>query len=172
MNFLLPIGLIALLILPLIVLLHLIRERRRRVLVPSLLNWRNLPQPQQARRSRRLPLTLLLLLQLLIAALLALALARPQLSGGFQPRAAQLVLVLDTTTSMGAREGGSTRFAQAQERARVLLRGLAPGARATLIAAVAAPRGGAAGQAPELAGLEAALHTVVIGGAGPGVEPA
>ncbi|PMP83121.1 MAG: hypothetical protein C0183_08830, partial [Roseiflexus castenholzii] len=42
MSFLLPLGLLALLALPLIVLLHFLRERRRRVPTPSLLLWANL----------------------------------------------------------------------------------------------------------------------------------
>lgn len=164
MQFLLPIGLILLLALPLIVLLHLIRERRRRVVVPSLLNWRNLPRPRDGQRSQRLPLTLLLLLQLLIAALLALALARPQLIGGPQRNAEQLVIVIDTSTSMATRDGVSTRFAQAQQRAVTLLRGLNSGERAVIIAAGTAPRVVAAGSGADLPALEAAVASLLPGG--------
>ena len=164
MQLLLPIGLLLLLALPLIVLLHLIRERRRRVVVPSLLNWRGLPRPRDGRRSRRLPLTLLLLLQLLIAALLALALARPQLLGGPQRSATQLAIVLDTSTSMAARDGVSTRFAQAQQRAIGLLRGLENDGRATIIVAGTTPRVLAAGSTADLVALEAAVSSLLPGG--------
>src|SRR5438552_9674383 len=113
MTFLLPLGLLALLTLPLIIVLHLLRERRRRVAVPSLLHWLNVPRRREGERIRRLPLTLLLLLHLLIAALLGLALGRPQLAGALNGAARQTVIVLDTSTSMATREdlsgGSSTR---------------------------------------------------------------
>src|SRR5436190_12296422 len=128
MTFLLPLGLLALLTLPVILLLHMLRERRRRVAVPSLLHWQNLPRKREGERIRRLPLTLLLLLHLLVAALIGLALGRPQLAGALGGGARQTVIVLDTSTSMATREdlsgGSSTRFAQARMRALALLRAL------------------------------------------------
>jgi len=135
MTFLLPFGLLALLTLPIILVLHLLRERRRRVAVPSLLHWLNIPRQPEGERIRRLPLTLLLLLHLLIAGLLALALSQPQLAGAPRGAARQTVIILDTSTSMAARAGTTTRFAEAQARAEALLRALRPGDRATLIAA-------------------------------------
>src|ERR671926_1699852 len=103
MTFLIPLGLLALLSLPLIIILHLLRERRRRVAVPSLLHWLNIPRRPEGERIRRLPLTLLLLLHLLIAGLLGLALGRPQLPGTPSGTARQTAIVLDTSTSMAAR---------------------------------------------------------------------
>lgn len=164
MSFLLPFGLLALLTLPLIVVLHLIRERRRRMVVPSLLNWRNLPRPKEGRRLNRLPLTLLLLMQLLIAALLALAIARPQLVGGPLQRASQTVIVIDASTSMAARDGASTRFEQARERARAVIRSMASGDRVTLVAAGPQARVTASGSAAELAALEQSLNELRAGG--------
>ena len=81
MTFLFPLGLLALLTIPIIIVLHLLRERRRRIAVPSLLHWQNLPRRPEGERIRRLPLTLLLLLHLLVAGLLGVALAQPQLLG-------------------------------------------------------------------------------------------
>src|SRR5215208_5705787 len=127
MTFLLPLGLLALLTLPVILLLHLLRERRRRVAVPSLLHWQNLPRRPEGERIRRLPLTLLLLLHLLVAGLLGVALGQPQLAGAPNNAARQTAIVIDTSTSMAAGAGTTTRFAQAQTRARVLLRELRPG---------------------------------------------
>src|SRR6185503_19647589 len=135
MTFLLPLGLLALLALPLIIVLHLLRERRRRVAVPSLLHWLNLPHRREGERIRRLPLTLLLLLHLLIAALLGLALGRPQVVGAPAHSARQTAIIIDTSTSMAARDGATTRFQEARSRALALLRGLGAGDRATLIAA-------------------------------------
>jgi hypothetical protein len=164
-TFLLPIGLLALLALPIIIVLHLLRERRRRVVVPSLLLWQNVPRRQSAQRVRRLPLTLLLLLQLLAAALIALALGRPQIAqilGGSR----QLAIVLDTSTSMAARDGGSTRFAQAQEQARAALRSLGAGDRAVLVAAGPAARVLALGTGADLPTFLAALDAQQPGGTG------
>jgi hypothetical protein len=135
MTFLLPLGLLALLTLPVILLLHLLRERRRRVAVPSLLHWQNLPRKREGERIRRLPLTLLLLLHLLVAALIGLALGQPQLAGALGDAARQTAIIIDTSTSMAARDGASTRFALARERARAVLSGMNSGDRAILIAA-------------------------------------
>jgi hypothetical protein len=137
MSLLAPLGLLALLTLPVIVVLHMLRERRRRVIVPSLLLWQLLPpQSHAARQRRRLSITLLLLLHLLTAALLALALARPQWDligfGGQQ----HLALVIDTSISMAAPAPGTggSRLDAARVRAQSLL-GAAGGGSVTLISA-------------------------------------
>lgn len=172
MTFLLPIGLLALLTLPLILLLHLLRERRRRVAVPSLMHWLNVPRRHEGERIRRLPLTLLLLLHLLAAALLGLALGRPQILGGLAGSAGQVAVVIDTSTSMAARQGTSTRFALAQERARAALRALGSQDRATLIAAGPSARIVASGGAADLAGLLAAVDQLRPGGTGTDIDGA
>lgn len=136
MSLLAPLGLLALLALPVIVILHMLRERRRRVIVPSLLLWQLLPQSHAARQRRRLSITLLLLLHLLVAALLALALARPQWDGiGFGGQR-HLALVIDTSLSMAAPApgAGGSRLDAARARARSLL-GASGAGSATLIAA-------------------------------------
>jgi Ca-activated chloride channel homolog len=166
MTFLLPLGLLALLTLPIILILHLLRERRRRVRVPSLLHWLDLPRRPEGERIRRLPLTLLLLLHLLVAGLLGVALGQPQLSGAPNNAARQTAIVIDTSTSMAAGAGTTTRFAQAQTRARALLRELRPSDRATLIAAGPAARVVAEGGAGDLAALTTALDQLRPGGDG------
>lgn len=169
MSFLAPLGLLALLTLPLIVLLHLMRERRRRVVVPSLLLWQLMPRRQEAQRRRRLPLTLLLLLHLLAAALLALALARPQwpldLFGGEE----HLALIIDTSTSMDAPApgvGAGSRLEAARARANALIGSLAGRDSVTLISAgpqaALLDRGGAQAAAR----LAAALDGLSAGGTG------
>jgi len=164
MTFLFPIGLLALLILPVIVVLHLLRERRRRMAVPSLQHWLNVPRRREGERIRRLPLTLLLLLHLLVAGLLGLALGRPQLAGAPGGAVRQMVIVLDTSTSMTARAGSRTRFAEAQARALALLRELRPGDRAAIIAAGPAAHRIAEGDAGDIAALAAALDGLRPGG--------
>jgi hypothetical protein len=166
MTFLLPLGLLALLTLPVILVLHLLRERRRRVAVPSLQHWLNVPRRREGERIRRLPLTLLLLLHLLVAGLLGLALGRPQLAGVLSGPSSQTAIVIDTSTSMAAREGTTTRFALAQDRARAVLRRMSSSDRATLIAAGPAARVVASGGAGDVAALTAALGQLRPGGAG------
>src|SRR5687768_10664696 len=127
MTFLIPIGLFALLTLPVIIILHLLRERRRRVSVPSLLHWLDLPRRLAGERIRRLPLARLLLLHLLVAGLLGVARSQPQLAGAPNNAARQTASVIDTSTSMAAGAGTTTRCAQVQTRARALLRELRRG---------------------------------------------
>jgi Ca-activated chloride channel homolog len=133
MTFLAPLGLLALVSLPLIVVLHLIQQRRRAVRVPSLELWATAGAPPQ-RKPRRLPLSLLLLLHLLVAALLAVALGRPFLEGTlFEPT--QTTVVLDTSSSMAATDGGggATRWAAAQAAARAIFTGARQGDRIALV---------------------------------------
>jgi hypothetical protein len=172
MTFLLPLGLLALLTLPVIVLLHLIRERRPRRTVPSLLLWPQPPRRPEGVRARRLPLTLLLLLHLLVAALLALALARPQLPGLPGRGAAHTAIILDSSTSMAARDGAGTRLDAARQRALALLRAMDAGDRATLIAAGPEARVLAAGGPGALPLLQAALDSLRPAGAGADLDGA
>lgn len=134
MTFAYPLGLLGLLGLPVVLALHLFRERRRRAAVSHLGLWNFLEAEVRGSRPRRIPITLLLLLDLLIALLLALAWARPQLALALPPqRARHLVILLDVSTSMLAQDAAPTRFAQAQGRAAELLQGLPPGGAATLV---------------------------------------
>ncbi|MCU0490731.1 MAG: VWA domain-containing protein [Chloroflexaceae bacterium] len=166
MSFLAPLGLLALLALPIIVVLHLLRERRRRVVVPSLLLWRNLtPRPDPEQR-RRLPLTWLLLMHLLVAGLLALALAQPQWLNNLLGGQRHVAVVIDTSTSMAARDGGSTRLEQARNRARSLINGLSGNDTLSLIAAGPQARVLASGTAESATALLAALETVQVEGSG------
>lgn len=166
MSLLFPLGLIALIALPIILLLHLLRERRRRVTVPSLLLWQNMPRRPDGRRSSVLPLSLLLLLHLLIALLVALALAQPQLlSTIFRTGGQQLVLIIDTSTSMAAQDGSGTRLAAAQNEARTLINRLGANDQLAIIAmnshAHVLARGGSENQ-QEMLG---ALNSLQAGGA-------
>jgi hypothetical protein len=136
MSLLAPLGLLALLTLPVIVILHMLRERRRRVVVPSLLLWQLMPRKQEAQRRRRLPLTLLLLLHLLAAALLAFALARPQWPLAILGGERHTAIVIDASTSMAApAPGGSSRLEAAKARAGDLIGAVGARGSVTLIAA-------------------------------------
>ena len=123
MTFLAPVALAALAVPLAIYVIHWLFGSRRRVRVPAIFLWAELPQAPTGRsRRRRPPLSLLLLLQLLAATLAALALARPVASSD-PPR--HLALILDASASMQATDVAPTRFDAARARAFDRLAGLA-----------------------------------------------
>ncbi|MBV9169729.1 MAG: BatA and WFA domain-containing protein [Chloroflexi bacterium] len=114
MTFLAPVALVALLAVPVIYLVHLLRGSRKRVVVPALFVWADLPRARSGRTQRRRPpFTLLLLLQLIAAGLAALALARPA-SPSDPPK--HVALILDESASMQATDVSPSRFGLAQQR--------------------------------------------------------
>jgi len=142
-SLLLPVGLVALVALPVIVLLHMRHTAPRPKPIPALRFWLAArPEQTQQTRLRRPPISLLLLLQLLAAAALALALARPAVAGALgalgldlQTEPRHLILLLDGSTSMAA-EGeaaGRTRYDEARTDALGRLAELADGDVATVL---------------------------------------
>src|SRR5574337_1035307 len=116
MGFLDPIALSFSALLGALVLLYLLERWRRRIVVPSLLLWDMVPEDRL--RARRFRPDLLFLLQLLLLSALIVGLARPYLrNSAAGPPPARRILVLDTSASMQAREGHSTRFEQARDEA-------------------------------------------------------
>ncbi len=166
MSLLAPLGLLALLTLPVIVILHMLRARRRRVIVPSLIIWQRLPTRPAPRWHRRLRWSWLLALHLLVALLLGLALAQPQATLPWIGTARSLALIIDTSTSMAMREGGNSRLELAQRRAASLI-GAARGADQLVIIS-AGPRAHLVdhGTVADRARLLAALTSLQVEGAG------
>ncbi len=125
MQFLAPTTLIALLPLGgIIVLLYLLKLRRREVVIPSVLLWQRAVQDVQANAPfQKLRRNLLLLLQLMALAAIVGGLAAPfimaQRLGG-----KSTVLVLDASASMGATDAAGSRFEQAKQRARQIVKGM------------------------------------------------
>ncbi len=149
MTFLAPQALWLLALLPVVVVLHFLRARRRERAVTALFLWRR-AHANVARRRRFSP-SWLLALQLAFVAMAVLALARPHAAAG-EDKA--LVIVLDASASMTARSGEGTRFDLAKAAARDRLAGAA---RVALVRAGASPRLLApldASQADLLAALE------------------
>jgi hypothetical protein len=113
MNLLTPLGLAALVGVPLIILFHMRHTTPPRRAVPSLRFWAAAkPRPADERRLRRPPLSLPLVLQLAAVALLAFALARPAtaarlatLAPGLHAEPQHLIVLLDGSTSMTATTG-------------------------------------------------------------------
>ena len=139
MTFGAPAAFWGLLALPLFVLLYLLRVRRRDQPVSSILLWRrSAPSLAASRPSRRIERSLLLLLQLLAAASLVVGLARPAAVGqGVAAR--DVVLVMDGSLSMRARDVPPTRFDRAREEALALVSRLSPGQRAAVVLAAPHP---------------------------------
>lgn len=166
MNLLQPLALLGLAVLPIILILHMLRARRRRVTVSSLMLWRDLPPPTLGSRRRRIPWTLILLLQLLVAALVVAALTRPTLTRWLSGRPQHAIIVLDTTTSMQARDGAASRYDTAKAQAERLINGLSGRDRASLIIMGATSRVAAQAAAADKAGLLATLDQLRPGGTG------
>ncbi len=143
MSVLVPLGLLALISLPAIVVLHMRNVTPQTRPIPSLRFWLAAnPRTTEQTRFRRPPITLLLILQLLIAAALALALARPVTSRAMsalgldlrsEPR--HLILLIDGSTSMSATDtpDGRSRFEAARTEALRELSDLREGDVATVL---------------------------------------
>ena len=130
-----PLALIGLLSLPVIVAFYMLRLRRRDVLVGSTFLWQQLVRDVEANAPwQRLRFSWLLLVQLLVAALVVGAAARP-FTASQSDLAANVVLIVDTSTSMAARDGDGERIGEARERARAVVERMPEGGRVTVVAA-------------------------------------
>ncbi len=138
MTFLAPVALWFLTALAVIFILYLIQSRYRPQVVASLLLWKRMARDLEAEASWRRPRwDWLLVLQLLVALCAALALARPAILGGGGQR---LVVVLDTSASMAARDVPPTRFAAARQQVVDTVNAAAADARVSLVSAGLKPR--------------------------------
>ncbi len=140
MTWLNPAAFVFLASIPLILLLHSLRYRRRDVQVSTLFLWDQvLREAHGGLGLRRLVQNLPLLLQILLALLLTLALANPALTKAVA-QSKDIVLVLDISASMLTKTLQGRRFEQAQQRAVEVLQALPSGRRMALIAAGRQPR--------------------------------
>jgi len=162
MTLIQPAALGALVVLPLIVLMYILRPRHRRLIVPNVRLWQHLPSDLEGRPRWRLPVSnLLLFAQLLIAAAVAFALARPGVPGAVRQH---LIILIDTSPSMMATDLGPNRLAAAAAQARALVQTLNPDDEATLIAIAPTAQILATGKGPNaldsaLANLQPSANT-------------
>jgi Ca-activated chloride channel family protein len=125
MNFLNPFGLFGFLTLPVIIGLHMHRDRSRQVIVSSLNLWSFLDVQLRGSKSRQIRVSWLLIVDLLIAILISLALARPEITAPFiLDRNEQIIILLDDSSSMLATDEEPTRFDLAKDEIQSLLDGL------------------------------------------------
>lgn len=133
MSFVAPLVLLGLGVLAVPVILHLIqREKKQIVEFPSLMFIRRIPY--QSVRRRRIRNWLLLAVRLTALALVVLAFARPffrrqELAAATQNGAREVVILLDSSYSMGYAD----RWSRATAAARAAVNGLAPGDKASLV---------------------------------------
>lgn len=100
MSFLAPVAFFLTALVGPLVALYMLRSRRRRVVVPSLLPWEGVPRSvSSARPWERIRLTPLFLLQLLVLLLFVVSLARPSVAQR-SLLGPHTVLVIDTSASM------------------------------------------------------------------------
>ncbi|HEY7035554.1 MAG TPA: VWA domain-containing protein [Thermomicrobiales bacterium] len=141
LSLLAPIGVIALVGLPLVVLYHMRHTTPVVKPVPTLRFWlAAVDQQTEQARFRRPPLTLLLLLHLVIVGLLAFALMRPAATNawaglGRRTEPEHLIVLLDGSTSMEATDtpSGKTRFEEARAAALARVDNLHEGDVATVV---------------------------------------
>jgi len=140
MSFLSPLALaLFALTLPL-VLLYFLKVRRRERTVPSLLLWAPALRDREASAFfQRLQRDPLLILQILALLALALALARPAVTI-MGEGARKVVIVLDTSASMKARDVSPSRFGVAKAAAIGLVHRLGEGAEIMVIETGVQPR--------------------------------
>ena len=117
-----------------IIFFYLLKLKRKRVNVPSVLLWQRALQEIEANAPfRRLRRSLLLLLQLAALGALVFALAHPVVATR-SISTGNTIIVLDSTASMRAHDqNGGTRLERARELAHELVDGLGRGARAAII---------------------------------------
>jgi len=134
-SFLSPLALLGLLFVPVVLAMYLLKLRRDEQVVPSTLLWKRLLTDVEANAPwQRLRRSLLLLLQLLLVALLAFLAARPFLE---RPAglAGDVVVVIDTSASMGATDIPPTRLSEAKARVIERLKDLPANGTVSVIAA-------------------------------------
>ncbi len=130
-----PLALLGLLFLPAVVAMYLLKLRREETIVPSTLLWQRLVADLEANAPwQRLRRSLLLLLQLLLVIILVLLAARPFIE---RPAglARDIVLVIDTSASMGATDVSPNRQAAARDAALAALQDLPTGGKVSVIEA-------------------------------------
>jgi hypothetical protein len=139
-SFLSPLALLGLLFVPVVLAMYLLKLRREERVVPSTLLWQRLLTDVEANAPwQKLRRSLLLLLQLLLVALLAILASRPFLE---RPAglAGDVVVVIDTSASMGAVDVPPDRLSEAKRQVFEALRELPANGTVSVIAAGATAR--------------------------------
>ena len=120
MNFLNPLGFIALLSVPAIILLYILKQKYKTYEVGSMALWEKvLVQSDGHKWRQKLKRNLLMFLQIAVAILLTVALARPFIASIGERD--NVVLILDSSMSMQGIDENPSRFEKAKEDMRALI---------------------------------------------------
>ena len=115
MSFLYPIGLIALIGIPILIIIYIIKPRYQEKKITSTYIWRlSLKYKKKKRPIQWLQKSLLFFIQLLIITLLALSIARPELL--IQAKSKEKIIIIDASASMYTENNGVTRFEKALDK--------------------------------------------------------
>ncbi len=138
MGFFNAIGLIALIGVPMIIILHMLKRKQRDVIIPSTYLWERAADTSvQSKPWQKLKKSLPLILQLVAATALGLAVARPYISAF--GTAYNYVIVIDASSSMSAEDMGQTRLEYSKERAGKLIESASALSNITVVAANESP---------------------------------
>ncbi|GFI62367.1 hypothetical protein IMSAG049_01549 [Clostridiales bacterium] len=134
MGFFNIIGLMALVGVPIIIILHMLKRKQKIVHIPSVFLWERASDTSvQSKPWQKLRKSLPLILQLITATALGLAAARPYIS--VFGTAYNYVIVLDASASMSAEDMGEPRLDHAKKRAEKLVGSSSALSKITVIAA-------------------------------------
>jgi len=140
MQFLAPAAWIFSLVIPVIIIFYLLKQKKEDREVSSTLLWqRVLADTVSQTPWQKLRRNLLLFLQLLLALLLILALLRPYMAR-MQEGDTDLLLLVDTSASMAVAETNGTRMDLARAEVEKSIKSQRPGTRMSLIAVGPVPR--------------------------------
>jgi len=115
LSFETPFGFIGLLAIPLIILLYILKQKREKVTVPSLILWSRVLSDMQAKTPwQKLQKNLLLFLQIMAAILIVLALTGFSILHG-QNAANSVIIVIDHSLSMASTDIEPTRLGAAKK---------------------------------------------------------
>ncbi len=131
--FISPLGILFGLSLPALILLYLLKLKRKKQTVPSVLLWRQSLEDYTANSPfQKLKTNPLMLLQLLLLALLTLAMMRPTMNLNAL-RGLDYYVLLDQSASMSSTDIAPNRFAVAKRKVEELIRGMGSGDRMMLL---------------------------------------
>jgi len=134
-----PLGFLALLAVPIIILLYLLKQKHEDYIISSLYLWQNALQDMEANAPwQKLRKNLLMFLQIFAVILLALILSEPFIKSG-KSNGGEILLVIDCSLSMQSTDIKPSRFEEAKKDALKLVESCQPGTKFSLIASGSTP---------------------------------
>lgn len=125
-------GFLALLAIPAIIVMYLLKQKYKEIHVPSLFLWKQAVAQSKAHKPwQKLKKNLLLFLQIAAVLFLALALANPYMTGG--KKSQNYVFALDQSMSMQAKDVSPSRFEKAKQQIKKMIEQAPPGTEVSIV---------------------------------------